>query len=458
MNTTPKSLLSTLSLITLIAVLFTFSACNNDDGGGTPDLPDSSIAQLAGATGDLSTLNSILANYPDLVSALSGNGSLTVFAPSNQAFTNLLNALGKNSPDEIPADVIRDILEYHVITSGKLLSTDLSNSSAATLGGESIAVNVDDGVVLNGNVNVVTANVEATNGVVHIIDAVLIPPSIAPLVGTVAGVAFFDNNFTTLVAALKKANLVNTLADANGSFTVFAPTNDAFAAAGITSLDNLTAEQLTPILLYHVLGTEVPSSQLTNGQEVEAFSEAFFYISLNDDGAFINGNTEITGFDITASNGTVHVINRTLTPPTADIVGVAQAAGFTELAAALTRASLVETVQMAGPYTVFAPTNDAFNDLYTLLEVDGVDDIAVETLRNVLLYHVVPARVFSTDLTNGAMVDPALEGMTTFTVNLGDAVTITDGNADTMDAEVTGFNVLATNGVIHIIDKVILPE
>lgn len=457
MNTFPKSLLSTLSLITMIAALFAFSACNNDDGGGTPDGPDSNIAQLAASTGEISTLNSLLANYPDLVTALSGDGNFTVFAPSNQAFTNLLAALDKTSADQIPASVIREILEYHVITSAALLSTELSNTSVATLDGESITVNVDNGVVLNGSVNVTSPDIEATNGVVHIVDAVLIPPSIAPLVGTVAGVAYFDVNFTTLVAALVKADLVTTLINPDANFTVFAPTNDAFTAAGITSLDDLDADALTPILLYHVLGMEVASSQLENGQAVMTQNQGSFYISLNDNGAFINGNTEITGFDITASNGTVHVIDRTLLPPTGDIVAVAQAAGFTELAAALTRANLVETVQGPGPFTVFAPTNDAFTELYRILNVSGVDEIPVATLTDVLLYHVVSGRVFSTDLTNGAMVDPVLEGMTTFTVNLGDQVTITDNSDDTVDAEVTGFNVLATNGVVHVIDQVILP-
>ena len=462
MNKTKVNLFNICTIaLALIALSFFVSSCNNDDD--TPTTPTDDIVSLASSTNDLTTLVSALGNYPDLVSALSGEGTFTVFAPSNTAFDNLLTALNKSSINELPADVLRNILEYHVLTS-TLTSTDLTTGNQATFGGENIEVNTNNGIVLNSNTNVVTsqADIAASNGVVHVVDAVLLPPSIQPIVGTVVEAAYFNPDFSILVAALVKADLVNTLLNPDGTFTVFAPTNDGFAEIGIPSvaaLDDFTAAQLTPILLYHVLGTEVASSTLTNGQVVGALSEDDFYVSLpTAGGAFINGNTEITGFDLQFSNGVVHVINRTLQPPTDNIVDVAVAAGFNELAAALTRATLVGALSdEAAIFTVFAPTDQAFQNLYTFLGVANVNEIEIGTLTSVLQYHVLSGRTFSSDLTDGLQADPILEGTTTFTINLGNTVTLTDVNTSNTDATVDSTDVLATNGVIHIINEVILP-
>src|SRR5690606_15706834 len=167
-----------------------------------------------------------------------------------------------------------------------------------------------------------------------------------------------DQNFSTLEAALTKAGLVEELS-ANGPFTVFAPTNAAFQAAGITNLDDYTAEQLGEVLFYHVVNGKVNASNLQDGQEVATLNDSDFYVSLND-GVFINGNTEVTTADVEATNGVIHVIDRALLPPSQDIVEIAVAAGFTRLAEAVTEAGLVEALQGDGPFTVFAPTNADF--------------------------------------------------------------------------------------------------
>src|SRR5690554_3816806 len=164
-----------------------------------------------------------------------------------------------------------------------------------------------------------------------------------------------DQNFSTLEAALTKGGLVEALS-ADGPFTVFAPTNAAFQAAGITNLDDYTAEQLREVLLYHVVNGRVASSNLQNGQAVTTLGESAFYLSIND-GVFINGNTQVSTADVEASNGIIHVIDQALVPPSQDIVEIAVEAGFTRLAEAITEAGLVETLQGEGPFTVFAPTN-----------------------------------------------------------------------------------------------------
>lgn len=262
-----------------------------------------------------------------------------------------------------------------------------------------------------------------------------------------------DENFSTLEAALVKAGLVDALS-ADGPFTVFAPTNAAFEAAGITNLDDYSAEELAPILLYHVVNGGVASSSLQNGQAVNTLADEEFFLSLGSN-VVINGTTTVTSADIRASNGIIHVIDRTLVPPTDDIVTIAVDSGFSRLAEALTEAGLVETLQGDGPFTVFAPTNAAFDALYQRLGVTSPTQIDDATLEAVLTYHVLGGRVFSSDLSDGAMPETLQTG--TVTVNLGDNVTITDVDSGSPDAVVTATDILGTNGVIHVIDQILIP-
>ena len=262
-----------------------------------------------------------------------------------------------------------------------------------------------------------------------------------------------DQSFSTLEAALTKAGLVEVLS-ADGPFTVFAPTNAAFQAAGITDLDDFTPEQLREVLLYHVVSGSIASSNLQNGQEVTALGESDFYVSIND-GVFINGKSQVSTADVRATNGIIHVIDEALIPPSQDIVEIAVEAGFTKLAEALTEAGVVEALQGNGPFTVFAPTNAAFDALYQRLGVSGPAQIDDATLEAVLTYHVLEARVFSSDLTNGATPETLQSG--TVTINLGSNVTVTDVDSGSPDATVITADILGTNGVVHVIDQILLP-
>lgn len=459
-----------LASAALIAMIFTATSCNNDDDE-MDDVELNNIVTIAQGNANLSTLVSALTKFPDLVTALQADGSYTVFAPTNAAFTALLGVIGQEGLDDIPEPVLRRVLEYHVLAS-RVASTDLTNgqTAATLLTGESITVGISGTTVSIDGATVTAADVEASNGIVHIVDAVLVPSLEASIVNTVVEPAYFNVNFTTLTAAVVEAGLLETLIDADASFTVFAPTNDAFEAAGITSLDGLTADDLTPILLYHVLGAEVGSGDLpATGSAVTSLG-GDFYLSINDNGVFINGTTEVVATDVAADNGVVHVIDRTLLPPTQNIVEIAIAATegdapeFTQLVAALVKVSgdpagadLVGTLSDAdGNFTVFAPTDAAFAALYAALGVTGVDDIDVATLQAVLTYHVVAgARVLSTDL-------PNLSSGTVATVNGGsfelDPATATiDDNGSSASTAITATDLLATNGVIHVIDKVLLP-
>merc|ERR1711879_373554 len=227
-------------------------------------------------------------------------------------FSALLTDLGLGSIDEVPVDYLTNILLYHVIGS-KAMSTDLSTGYVPTLAmysdnNLSMYVEVDGGVYINGSTMVTTADIEADNGVVHVVDKVILPP-------TVVDVAIANDSFTTLVQAVVKAGLVETLSG-DGPFTVFAPTNDAFDVLftdlGISGLDDLTAEQLVPILTYHVASGNVLSTDLTNG-DVPTLNEGNSVTVDLSSGVMIN-ESEVVAADIQAANGIVHVINKVLIP------------------------------------------------------------------------------------------------------------------------------------------------
>ncbi len=448
--------------------------------------PTQNVVELAQGTANLSILVEALIKFDDLVATLSdANGNYTVFAPTNDAFTALLGVVGQTDLDDIPEDVLRRVLSYHVVAGTVAKSTDLSDGQAigTLLNGEEVTVDLSDGVQINAS-NVVTPDVEGTNGVVHVVDAVLVPELEASIVNTVVEPAYFNKNFSILTAAVVEADLLGTLIDANSNLTVFAPTNDAFAAAGITSLDGLTAADLVPILTYHVLSTEVLAADLPETGSSITTLGGNIYLSVNEQGVYLNGTTQVVDTDIEADNGVVHVINRTLMPPSSNIVEIAVAAStasegaeFGQLVAALTAieadastAALVTVLSsMDGtnntPFTVFAPTDDAFEALYTAAGVADLDALVTAlgtaTVEQVLLYHVVAgARVFSTDLPNLTSAEVTMANSGTITLNLSN-LTITDTDAalsiGTTDAKIVGTDILATNGVIHTIDQVILP-
>jgi transforming growth factor-beta-induced protein len=179
---------------------------------------------------------------------------------------------------------------------------------------------VDGGVVLNGTVNVIITDIVASNGVIHVIDAVLLPP--AEELQTIAEIAVEDGRFETLVAALTAAGLVGTFADASeGPFTVFAPTDLAFDALPAGTLEALLGDipALTNILLYHVLDGDVRAADVIAAAPFEAetlLEDATISVEVVDGGVVLNGTVNVIITDIVASNGVIHVIDAVLLPPT----------------------------------------------------------------------------------------------------------------------------------------------
>jgi uncharacterized surface protein with fasciclin (FAS1) repeats len=308
----------------LKSVFFAFIAiatlsCSDDDSNPPQS---NTIDAIASRTDDLSILVQAL-DRAGLVSAVDGTTELTVFAPTNAAFQQFLTDNGFANLDAIPVDVLRQVLLNHVVA-GSVQSSQLSTGyieTSATFGGTAsgnplnMYVSTAAGVRLNGVSSVVTPNIIASNGVVHVVDAVIGLP-------TVVTFATADPNFTGLAGALSAQGLVSTLSGtASSPFTVFAPTNDAFAALddeipGVVA--SLTSAQLTAVLTYHVVaGANVLSSTLTQGQVVTTFETGTLTVGLTGGAKLTDERgriTNIVAVDVQAANGVIHVLDNVLLP------------------------------------------------------------------------------------------------------------------------------------------------
>ena len=498
-----KSIVYTLITCLLVSSLpFSVTADATDDiptNAAATSVHDSLVAALAQA---------------DLVTTLQGDGPFTVFAPTDQAFADAGIDLTTFDTDEENATLV-DILTYHVV-SGKVMSTDLVDGmEASALNQDTLTFSVSTTEVKVNDAVVTTADVESSNGVIHVIDKVLMPPAdLADIPATAQSTGVH----TALVAALSQANLVTAL-QSEGPFTVFAPTDQAFTDAGIDLTTFDTDEEnatLVDILTYHVYSGAVPSSAVTDGLAVTMFNGDKATFAVGTDGTVTIGDATVTGADVQTSNGIIHVIDKVLMPPAGDIcynmvshtivpgatnlacnsymyvvnytmagqtitgcyntvthavsdisaaecgaymwtpaVDLAMTAGattiHTSLVAALTAADLVTTLSGTTDYTVFAPSDDAFTAAG--IDLDSFDTPEeIAVLTDILLYHVVAGTTLSTDLA---------EGTTTVAAANGDDLTIQVANGavtvGTAMANVILADVPASNGVIHVIDQVLMP-
>ena len=271
-----------------------------------------------------------------------------------------------------------------------------------------------------------------------------------PVSKSIVEIAVEDGRFNTLVAALEAADLVGTL-DGEGPFTVFAPTDDAFAMLPDGTVDALLQdpEALSNILLYHVVPGNVMSSDVVSLSSAETASGEEISISVDGSTVMINDSRVVVA-DLKASNGVIHVVDSVLLPP-ADAQSIVELAvedgRFSTLVAALEAADLVGTLEGDGPFTVFAPTDDAF----AMLPDGTVDALLndIPTLQSILLYHVVPGNVMASDVVGLSSAGTAS--------GLEISISVEDGAVMINDAQVIITDIVASNGVIHVIDRVILP-
>ena len=277
-----------------------------------------------------------------------------------------------------------------------------------------------------------------------------------PPVPNIVQLAQSDTSLSILVSAVTKAGLASTLSTTT-NLTVFAPTNNAFRAAGFpqSRIDALTSAEVTsvlvPILTYHVLGSVVSAANVPVSDAVTTLNTKKLFASRNANGVFVNG-IKVVAADLNASNGVVHVIGKVLVPPTQSITEIVVGnPSFSLLKAAVIRANLATTLGGEGKFTVFAPVNTGFP---AALDTDAeINAASVATVAGIVTSHAFATNIFASDLTagnTGATVNPA----STLTIGLTPASVKITGSANTASA-ITAADIVATNGVIHIIDKVL---
>ena len=391
--------------------------------------PTNNIIETAQQAGNFSTLLAAL-DAASLTSALADESSeFTVFAPTDAAF----EAIGSNFLNTLLANptVLADILKQHVLVGSvdSVTAMSLNGQSAETLLGNTlpVAINAETNMLSFGGANIVVKDIMTTNGVIHVIDSVIISDVTLPQsTNTIADIASADGNFTTLLAALTATGLDTLVADPDNTFSVFAPTDAAFAALGQDTINALLADTdtLRDILLYHVfpdatvLSDDAVSIANSNSNKIEMANGDMAAISYVDSSLFIN-DSAITEANVTASNGVIHVLNKVIMPPaevgtpTKTIATVAtETPALSTLVTALQAASLVDTFNdTTQSFTVFAPTNAAFSKIPTAdLEALLADTTA---LTGVLTQHVLGAQVGSTDAfaANGKTVTTLADNM-----------------------------------------------
>ncbi|MGL6269854.1 MAG: fasciclin domain-containing protein [Chitinophagaceae bacterium] len=302
-----KFSLTRLSVIAFAVLSMIAVSCNEDNNDGNP--PAQSITDIVVADPNFSTLKAAVLKA-GLADALATTNPLTVFAPDNAAFN--ASGITEATIASLPVSAVDSILKYHVL-GAFVTSTSVPVSDAVNplLGIKLFASRNANGVFMNG-IKVKQADIPASNGVIHVIDRVLIPPT-----KTIAQIAAADTSFSFLVAAVTRVGLLSAISGP-GKFTVFAPTNAAFRAAGITDIAAVPLATLTAVVQAHVLTTNVFASDLINNTTVQTLQTGNLRITTPPAGVKIDGSTQpvslINVANITATNGVIHVLSRAMLP------------------------------------------------------------------------------------------------------------------------------------------------
>jgi len=404
------------------------------------------IVDTAVSAGEFNTLVAAV-QAADLVQTLKSKGPFTVFAPTDEAFGKLPDGTVAELLKPENKDKLAAILTYHVVP-GKVMSGDiLKLKSAKTVQGGSAPL----GLAVD-NARVVQADIACSNGVIHVIDNVILPKedTASRSSSDIVDTAVSAGSFNTLAAALKAAGLIETL-KGKGPFTVFAPTDEAFAKLPQGTVESLlmpqNKENLIQVLTYHVSSGSFNAEKVMNSSYLRTVQGQPVSVNISNGKCMID-NASVVKADIYCSNGVIHVIDSVILPgdTSRNIVDVLAANGrFSTLVTAVKAADLVDTLKSDGPFTVFAPTNEAFEKLPAGVVADLLKAENKKNLTDILTYHVVSGKV---------MADKV--------VSVGNAQSVQGQNisiSPTIDgAKIVFTDVVTSNGVIHVIDQVILPE
>ncbi|WP_181899440.1 glycan-binding surface protein [Flagellimonas nanhaiensis] len=458
------------ALFAVGAALLTFSSCEDDEEVfPQSSTPTENITQILARTSEASTLLGALEQF-DLDDVLANSTTFTLFAPTNSAFSGVdLTAMNDS--------ILRNTLLNHVWNTNTAdLSSNLQKGYRLTMAtgvdGRNLSffVNTDSPMTFNGVASPVQGmfDLGATNGVVHMVDNVLLTPDVVDHV-------LANPEYSSLAAALAQVELVETL-KGGGPFTIFAPDNAAFemlmaqlnAAFGWTNLSDIPDEILTDVLLYHVVvGGNVTSNEVDGESFETAQGESFSIDGTSIDDAS-ETNAEINLVDVQATNGIVHGTDKVLLPDTVfqqvlgatlDLAARSEDRGFTSLLAAAELAGLAESLTTEN-LTVFAPNNEAFDALFATIDnFNSLDDFdtpeEIEALRKLLEYHLYVGTLVESELTDGSSVTTLLGD--TFSVSATDVIRLSPSFTDAIPSQVVNANIGATNGIIHELNRVLVP-
>jgi transforming growth factor-beta-induced protein len=444
--------LTTASALT--AAVWRFGGAANAQGA--KDIVDTAIG-----AGSFKTLVAAV-QAAGLVETLKGPGPFTVFAPTDEAFAKLPAGTVENLLKPENKQQLIDILTYHVVAGAVKAADVVKLTSATTVQGSAVKITVVDGKVMVDGANVTATDIMASNGVIHVIDAVILPPAkpaaLMPETGAansrtvdIVDTAVAAGGFQTLVAAVQAAGLVDLL-KGKGPFTVFAPTDEAFAKLPAGTLESLlkpeNKQQLIDILTYHVVAGRLPAATVVKHPSIATALGSRVQVTANADGVTLNG-AKVIAADVMAKNGVIHAIDTVLLPP-ADVVETARAAGqFNTLLAALEAAGLTDAVR-GGKLTVFAPTDDAFAKLPAGTVENLLKPENKQQLAKVLTYHVVRKDYDASQVSRYRTLRTAQGGLL--------HVRRTTNGVNINDASVAAADIFARNGVIHVVDSVLLPR
>jgi len=411
-----------------------------------------SIYDIVANSNDHNTLE-LAVDTCGLTATLQGAGTFTLFAPTDAAFNALPQGTLAALLNDLPQ--LTNILLHHALGDTVMSGMLSNNQIVTTLFGTDVTVTINsNGDVFIDNAQVILADIVADNGVVHVIDAVLLPPPPPPpSTNSVYDIVANSTDHNILEFAIDTCGLTTTLKGA-GPFTVFAPTDVAFNALGQATILQLIADlpTLTNILKHHVVGDSVMSGMLSNNQIVTTLLGDDVTVTINSNGDVFIDNAQVIVADIIADNGVVHVIDAVLIPTTPanntvyDIIDLSPS--HTTLKTAIDACGLDGTLKGAGPFTVFAPTDAAFNALPAGTIAALLNDLP--QLTDILKHHVVGANVLSGSLSNNQIVTTLLGTDITVTIN-------SNGDVFIDNAQVIVADIVADNGVVHVIDAVLLP-
>lgn len=458
-------------LLILPLFIFLVGCSRDDDDGGPSGDANSSILQVMHSIGELSTFTSAVSDYDDITTSLDSDDEVhTVFAPTDQAFSVFMEALGYNSLDDVPADTLRDIIRYHIVRGTEYAHSDLSEDQSlqTLLTNETINISVNGNTVMINTARISEADVEAANGVIHVIDAVLVPLSLGGNPGagsTIIGVLQINEQLSLFSDAFGEDSELSASLNGSGAYTFFAPTNAAIGAflevMGFSSLNDMPDEMLREILQYHVVPqTALAGDDFTDGGELTTLTEEPVTTYTTGSNIIVN-SSQVVDADVHASNGVVHIVDAVLVPSgivenhTTLYDRIVENEELSMFVQHISGQPMIMSVldAITGNFTVFAPTNNGFQTLLNITNQSAVEDVPDDQMRRFLQYHIVMESISAAGLADRQTLN---------TLARNEAITISPdhetGSGYLIDkSSIIQADVQGPNGTLHTITGFLFP-